>query len=178
MSSFPEKVLHSLVWKYAREWARHPEFDDILSETYVAAWMAVQRAEKNGGSPFHWAELAARHGASRWFRKWYGRPEDPVNGPSKRALAKQYSLEAMEEEDMPTAVEFEGISLTRVEAARLWRKAREVCTPRQQQILCMVLLEEKSFRECERELSISNQSLHQSYRNGIKRLQSALGLPE
>lgn len=148
-------------------WQDDPEWEDILSESYLKAWDSYERAKRHGmRSPMAVAVVAgSRWGPSTWLKRWFG---DGCR-PDSRAYFFHESIEELQAEidssdDCPMTWKAalidpgaspEVLALDRLERRALWIFLRRRATPRQIEALVRFYLAGEGPQQVARHLKIS-----------------------
>jgi len=167
MTAAPMADLMRLAEWAIRAWRGHSEYDDMLQESYLAAWTGWHKAQAKGArSARAYATRCASRGPFVWLKKWQGRPE------SWRARSEAVSLDVLANVG---GQRFEDRLLDHLERAALRHRVWAECTPEERTVLYRLFWLEESQVEAARALSLSPRQVWCRYHALLKAARAALG---
>lgn len=160
-------------WKI-RRWEGHADYDDMLAQAYYEAWRSYVRAERTKSCrPMAAAMMAAANGPIEWQRSWRGR-----EGYTPLRLQGILSLDALlldnqAEEECRSLPHTDGFEAELVERLTLWQQVENACTPRQLEVL-RLMLTGRTMQETADQLGLTRRGVEFHYYRALERCREAL----
>lgn len=146
-------------------WRQHPDYEDLVQEAVVGAWIAWRKAE--GAHPIAaFLKLAARWRGIDWLRHrtLLGRRGQ------RQALECVLLPEVTVEPDYPTAA-------AQAEQRQVWARVMSRLSRRDQSVVALVIGEGLTYDEAARRLQVSRDTVKHVLRRALDQERRYQGLP-
>ncbi len=171
--------LPDLVQAKVHRWRGHPDWDDILAESYYEAWKSYVRTSQTGACPpMAGAMLGAARGPSQWQRRWRGDKRHcsrlRLQGTVSLEELAPADYEADECSETPAVASFVPDLVERLWYGWLWERIAAICTPRMVEVLRLVT-GGLTMQQVADRLGLSRRGVEYHYYQALARCRERLG---